>query len=208
MPWSGGRDAGRAFSAGPAVDPSGQLTVTPTADTTGSADITVEAEDDGGTANSGDPISDPATFMIDVIAAADLAVDKTSGTFFTPPGGMLTYTIDVTNAGPSDVVDARVQDDPPARLGNLSWTCTPQGMASCNAGDTGAIDELVTIPEGDSVIFTLDATLQDMDTTPVTNTASVTAPMGLTETASGNNSDSDTDQVGLFVSGFESEEPD
>ena len=196
------------FSTGPALDPSGQLNFTPTADTTGSAAITVEAEDDGGMANGGDPISDPATFTVDVIAAADLAIDKTSGSFFTPPGGMLTYTLLVTNTGPSDAVDARVEDIPPMRLGDLAWSCTPQSNAVCNAGAMGAIDELVSIPEGDSVIFMLDATLQDTGNDPITNTASVTAPVGLTELATGNNTDSDTDPVGMFASGFESVEPD
>ncbi|MEX2498054.1 MAG: Ig-like domain-containing protein [Wenzhouxiangellaceae bacterium] len=196
------------FETPPTVDGNGQLSFTPTPDTNGSAEITMKALDDGGTASGGDPISDPATFTVEVIAAADLAIDKTSGSFFTPPGGRVSYAVQVTNRGPSDIIDARVQDDPPMRLGDLAWSCTPQGNAVCNAGAMGPIDELVTIPEGDSVIFTLDATLQDTDNDPITNTAGVIAPDGLTELDTGNNTDSDTNLVGLFADGFESVEPD
>ena len=138
----------------------------------------------------------------------DLAIDKTSGAMFVEPGGIQTYTIEVSNFGAIDVIDARVEDDPPARLGHLSWTCTSAGMASCNAGGTGPIDELVTIPASDSVTFTLEATLQDTNNEPVTNTASVTAPTGLTDSNGGNNTDSDTDRVALYFSSFESVEPD
>ena len=58
-----------------------------------------------------------------VIAVADLAIDKVSGTVFTNPEASIEYTITVTNPGPSDVLAARVIDMPPARLGNLDWMC-------------------------------------------------------------------------------------
>ena len=138
----------------------------------------------------------------------DLAISKTSGSIFTPPGGTITYTILVNNFGPNDAIGARVLDSPPARLGGLTWICSPQGGAICNASGTGAIDELVDIPGGDSVTFVLEATLQDMDEMPVTNTASVTAPVGANELDAGNNQDSDIDLVALFADGFESLDPD
>ena len=59
------------FSVAPAVDPSGQLTYTPAADTSGSADITLEIMDNGGTDTNGDgnvgvDTSAPQTFTITV----------------------------------------------------------------------------------------------------------------------------------------------
>ena len=60
------------FSAGPAVDPiTGNLTYTPAADANGSADITIELMDNGGTANGGDDTSPPQTFNISVTAVND-----------------------------------------------------------------------------------------------------------------------------------------
>ena len=59
------------FSAAPALAADGTLSYTPAADVSGTADITVELMDDGGTANSGDDTSDPQTFTITVLAVND-----------------------------------------------------------------------------------------------------------------------------------------
>ena len=59
------------FAAGPAVDSSGTLTFTPATDANGSADITLVAQDNGGTANGGNDTSPPQTFTIDVTAVND-----------------------------------------------------------------------------------------------------------------------------------------
>jgi hypothetical protein len=197
------------FAAGPAVDASGRLTFTPAADTLGTAEVEVVAMDDGGLANGGDDTSSTATFTIEVIQAADLAIDKTSGSFFTPPGGALAYELVVTNPGPSDVVGARIEDPEPARLMFGNWQCAPTGLATCDtATGSGPVDVLVTIPEGDSITVSIDAQLTDLDATPVTNIASVTTPAGIEEINAADNVDSDTDPVGLFVDSFESVEPD
>ncbi len=195
------------FDVAPSIDPSGTLTFTPVPDTTGSATIEVVAMDDGGTANGGTDLSDPAPFTIDVIAAADLTIDKTSGSFFTPPERDVSYTIVVSNPGPSDVTQATVTDTPPARLGNVTWTCSAGPGAACNPSGSIEINELVNLPEGTSVTYTLDATLLDDLNDPITNTASVTTPGGVLELVPANNTDSDTDLVGLFADGMESVEP-
>jgi len=138
----------------------------------------------------------------------DLVIDKTSGSFFTPPGGTLTYTVNISNQGPLDAQGAIVEDMPPPRLGNLTWTCSAQGGADCPGSGTGDIDTVVDIPVGDSVTFTLQATLQDTNEIPVTNTAMVIPPAGIEELDAGDNVDSDTDLVAVFASGFETVEPD
>mgnify|MGYP006286433973 CR=1 FL=1 len=197
------------FQSGPAIDATGRLTFTPAPDAAGTAEVEVVAMDDGGMPNGGDDTSAPATFTVEVAKAADLSIDKTSGSFFTPPGGTLTYELVVTNAGPSDVADARIEDPEPSRLTFGNWQCAPAGLATCNAATgSGPVDVEVTIPEGDSVTVTVDAQLTDTDTIPVTNTATVTAPAGVTELAPADNADSDTDAVGMFVDSFETVEPD
>ncbi len=60
------------FSAGPAVAADGTLTYTPADDANGSADITVELMDDGGTADGGVDTSAPQTFTINVTAVNDV----------------------------------------------------------------------------------------------------------------------------------------
>jgi hypothetical protein len=59
------------FGVGPVVAADGTLSFTPASDVNGSADVTVELVDDGGTANGGDDISTPATFTITVSAVND-----------------------------------------------------------------------------------------------------------------------------------------
>lgn len=195
------------FSVAPAIDASGVLSFVSAQGLTGSATVQVMAVDDGGTANGGDNQSAPFDFSIDVIAAADLSIDKYSNTFFVQAGGAVHYTITAYNAGPSDVSQAMVVDQPPARLGNVSWTCTPDPGASCAASGTGPINEPVDLPQGASVRFLLDAILLDSLHEPITNTASITAPMSVMELTPANNSDSDTDRIGLFADSMESMEP-
>ena len=60
------------FSTPPAVDPlTGNLTFTSAPDANGSASITLELMDDGGTASGGNDTSPPATFTINVAAVND-----------------------------------------------------------------------------------------------------------------------------------------
>ncbi|MEM9291943.1 MAG: tandem-95 repeat protein [Acidobacteriota bacterium] len=59
------------FSAGPAISPTGVLSYTPTAATSGSATITVELMDDGGTANGGVDTSPTQDFTITVNSVND-----------------------------------------------------------------------------------------------------------------------------------------
>jgi len=152
----------------------------------------------------GDAGNNMATEDTAVVAVADLAIDKVSGTVFTNPESSIEYTITVSNPGPSDVLAARVVDMPPARLGNLDWMCVGNDGASCsNAAGMGDIDELVDLPAGSSVVFTLIADLLDDLEQPITNTASVVAPADASDPSSANNQASDTDAIGMFADGFE-----
>ncbi|MCU0545336.1 MAG: Ig-like domain-containing protein [Oscillatoriaceae cyanobacterium Prado104] len=61
-----GNDNGALFSVSPAIDPSGQLTFTPAAGVTGTANITLNLTDNGGTANGGVDTSANQTFVINI----------------------------------------------------------------------------------------------------------------------------------------------
>lgn len=195
------------FLQEPEIDATGRLTFTPKPDTTGYAEIEVVAVDSGGAENGGTPSSVVQTFRIEVISAVDLSISKVSDSFFTSPGGNIQYRIEVANTGPSDAVGARVVDDPPVRLGNITWTCIPQSGSTCNSSGVGVINEFVIIPEGSGVTFTLDAAVLDFLNEPITNHAYVDAPVGVLELSENDNTDSDTDLIALFADGMESEEP-
>ena len=59
------------FSAGPAISPTGTLTYTSAANANGTATITINLQDNGGTANGGVDTSGPQTFVITVTAVND-----------------------------------------------------------------------------------------------------------------------------------------
>jgi hypothetical protein len=59
------------FSAAPAISPTGTLTYTPAANANGTATITIDLKDDGGTANGGVDTSPTQTFVITVTAVND-----------------------------------------------------------------------------------------------------------------------------------------
>lgn len=59
------------FSAGPAISPTGTLTYTPANDASGTASITINLKDNGGTANSGNDTSGSQSFTITVNSVND-----------------------------------------------------------------------------------------------------------------------------------------
>src|SRR5262249_6082142 len=73
---------------------------------------------------------------------ADLAIVKTDGVATYTPGNVVTYTITVTNTGPSNVTGATVADTLPAGLTNVTWNSTTNGAASVTSGATGSGNNL------------------------------------------------------------------
>ncbi|WP_034219311.1 DUF11 domain-containing protein, partial [Arenimonas oryziterrae] len=68
------------------------------------------------------PANNSATDTNNVTPVADLSVTKTDGAASVNAGGATSYTIVVTNNGPSDVTAATVVDTAPAGLTIGAWT--------------------------------------------------------------------------------------
>jgi hypothetical protein len=82
-------DSNALFAVQPTIAPDGTLTYTPAANANGSATVTVQLRDNGGTANGGDDLSQSQTFTITVnsvndepsfAVGADQTVDEDAGT--------------------------------------------------------------------------------------------------------------------------------
>jgi uncharacterized repeat protein (TIGR01451 family) len=142
-----------------------------------------------------DPTNDTATDTTAIAPTVDLAITKTNGVSEAVPGLPVTYSIVVTNGGPSAAVDARVVDPLPAALAGGTWTCTAAAGSSCPVSGTGGIDATVLVGPGSSVTFTLTADVDPAATGTVVNTATVTPPAGTTDTSPGNDSATDTDAL-------------
>jgi len=93
------------FSVQPAIDASGALTYTPTANANGSALVTVRAHDNGGTLNGGINTSAPQTFLISMVAVNDPpSFTKGADQLVAEDSGAQTATSWATaiSAGPAD----------------------------------------------------------------------------------------------------------
>src|SRR5205823_270274 len=127
-----------------------------------------------------------------VIARADLSIAKSNTPDPVTAGQSLTYTIVVTNNGPSDAQNVQVTDALPSQLTGATYCdttgCTP------SAPWTGS-DSLGTIVAGGSRTITIQATIKanTPDGSSFDNTASVSSPT--TDPGPSANSSTDTTHV-------------
>jgi uncharacterized repeat protein (TIGR01451 family) len=128
-------------------------------------------------------------------ASADLAITKTDGVTTATAGGSVTYTITASNAGPSNATGATVADTFPASL-TCTWTCLGSAGGTCTAAGSGNINDTVNLPSGGSVTYTASCSISGAATGSLSNTATVTAPGGVTDPTPGNNSATDIDALG------------
>ncbi|MFY9821833.1 MAG: DUF11 domain-containing protein [Thermoanaerobaculia bacterium] len=141
------------------------------------------------------PGNNSATDSDTLGASADLAITKTDGVVTATPGGSVTYTITASNAGPSNATGATVADTFPASL-TCTWTCVGAGGGTCTASGSGNINDTVNLPSGGSVTYTASCNISAAATGTLSNTATVTAPAGVTDPTPGNNSATDSDGLG------------
>ena len=127
---------------------------------------------------------------------ADLAITKDDGsTVYTSPTD-ITYTIVVSNDGPSDVAGVNITDNAPAGTTITSWTAVANGSSSvANASGSGDIDETVYVAVGhdNTIAFTVIVHVPEGFVSYVENTASIGLPAGVTDPELSNNSATDTD---------------
>jgi uncharacterized repeat protein (TIGR01451 family) len=103
------------------------------------------------------PANNSATDTDTLTAQADLAITKSDGVSEVNDNSTTTYTIVVSNAGPSGVTGATVSDPVPFRVG-FSYSAIGSGGASgFTASGTGAINDSVDLPAGATITYTLVA---------------------------------------------------
>ncbi|HET9913077.1 MAG TPA: hypothetical protein VFQ13_14375 [Anaerolineales bacterium] len=123
---------------------------------------------------------------------ADLQITMIDGTGIYVSGGTLTYTIVVSNTGPSSVTGATVTDNFSVQISGATGSCAVAGGAVCGWSGSGNINDTVNLPVGSSITYTVTVTINPGATGSLVNTASVGIPAGYTESNSANNSVTDT----------------
>ena len=139
---------------------------------------------------------------------ADLSISKSNGTNFVNGAAPVDYLIVVSNAGPAGVIGARVSDAIGAGtdFSAATWQCTALNGAACPImlSGSGALDAMVDLPAAAAVQFLFSALPNAGSETPISNVASVTPPLAITDTNLNNNVASDGPDIrGVFRNGFE-----
>jgi uncharacterized repeat protein (TIGR01451 family) len=124
-----------------------------------------------------DGCNDTVTFTITVPATlADISITKTDSPDPVAPGGDLTYTITVNNAGPDPAAPIAMTDTLPAEVTFQSlafpapWNCTTPAVGS---GGTITCTR-AALPSGGSAVFTLGTkVLASVTSGTISNTATV-----------------------------------
>ena len=134
---------------------------------------------------------------------ADVAVTKTHSGGPFAPGDTVTYTVTVTNQGPTDAVDIPLLDFVPSDLSNVSWQCQismPSGsLDDCQTltGSGNTINTRLSLGSGGVATFTIEGTLLPTPPGTLTNVVAVgsrdrnEAAPGITDSDITNNTASD-----------------
>jgi uncharacterized repeat protein (TIGR01451 family) len=130
------------------------------------------------------PLNDSRSEPTTVVARADVRITK-SGPASVPPGGIATYTVTITNAGPSSASGVVLLDPTPAGLVPLSVTgaCTalPCALGSVAPSEQRVVTVSFSVPSGYSgPIIDNTATVQTttLDVDPTNNTATARTLLG------------------------------
>jgi uncharacterized repeat protein (TIGR01451 family) len=125
-----------------------------------------------------------ATLVIN--PSADLRLTKTTSNPTPNAGGTFTYTIVIGNNGPSAVTNATWTDTLPAGLGTITNIVPSAGISAAAVGST--LSGTSTLASGQVATVTFQVSVAGNASGVLTNTASVTPPVGTTDPVPANNS--------------------
>ena len=137
------------------------------------ATVTGQSPDAQAITTISDDPSTPALLdstLVTVTTTADLVTVKTNNQTVYVPGSTVTYTITITNNGPSNAHDIQVADALPAGITQMSWTGN-------GTGGTGALSDVIPmLANGSSSTYTVSIEVPDSYTGNLVNTVNVTSP--------------------------------
>ncbi|MCA9216017.1 MAG: DUF11 domain-containing protein, partial [Planctomycetales bacterium] len=179
--------------AGSSITYTVTATVSPSATATFTNTVTVAAP--VGTVET-DSANNVATDTNQIGDVVDLQITKDDGVTTVVPGESVTYTIVVTNAGPSDVTGATITDNFPTELEGITFTSSVTGVVSGNsATGSDGIADTVDMEAGSTITYLVTGAVTSSATGTISNTATVAAPNGVTELDTSNNNATDEDTL-------------
>ena len=129
-----------------------------------------------------DPSKSSATATSTAGQSSDLGVTVVASPATPIVGTTVTYTITITNNGPSLATGAKLLDAFSSAYASVTFTSVAAGGATGNtASGTGDLSETLTLPPGASAVYTVSAKLSPQVTGLVTNSARVSPPAGVSD---------------------------
>ncbi|MGH2937318.1 MAG: isopeptide-forming domain-containing fimbrial protein [Solirubrobacterales bacterium] len=119
------------------------------------------------------PVKDEGHFVIHRIA--DLAIEKKASPENVVGGENITYTVTVTNHGPSDATNAVVTDNIPGGTEFLKAGPKPGKLGSCNFAAGAVTCNVPVLTNGATTEFEIEVEVESGRLTPITNIAEVNA---------------------------------
>ena len=146
--------------------------------------------------NDPNPGNNTATDTDSITVKADLKVTVTDGKTAAVPGTKDTYMIIVTNAGPSNIAGAVIQDHFPSTFTGVTFTATQSGGATgFTSRGSGDVSQTVAMPSGSHITYKATGTISASATSSISNTATVSVPTGVIDPNTANNTATDTDTL-------------
>lgn len=145
---------------------------------------------------------------VNIVPMVDVSADINDGTLGVSTGASSVYTVVVSNAGPSSVVDLRLTSAV-IGLGDLDWQCVQaQSSATCPLPDVGAgtFNTSLALDAGQSMRFEVVGTVLGEVGSVVIHSVQLTPPAGTTAIHPGNDHATDINVVippAIFSNGFE-----
>ncbi len=131
-----------------------------------------------------------------LLGSADVRVSKTDGVTTVQAGGSTTYTIIVSNSGPDNLAGIGVLDNAPSGMTFTSWNCSPSAGSSCtDATGSGDLNTTVSLLNGGTATFSVNASIASAASGSATNTVTVVEPATVNDPDRTNNMAMDTDAI-------------
>lgn len=133
------------------------------------------------------------------------AAISTTPSLYTP-GAAISHTITISNAGPANAPSVIVVDAFPAAYTGTTWACAASAGATCTSGGSGNISQVVNLPTGSHVTYTVNATVAAGSSGILSNTVTTVVNAPASDPNTGNNTataNTAPESDRIFASGFE-----
>ncbi len=198
-PSSGSYNAATSQWTGVNIPTNGTVTLTLNCNISASASdpITVRVVVDTPGQNDINAVNDSSSDTDTIAGSSDLSVAKSDGKTSVLAGSPNSYTITVTNNGPTTLASLFINDTLPASLQNPTFTPS-QGVYNISNGELTGLN----LAPSQSITLVVAGTVAAGTSGTITNTVTVSPPVGVSDPNAANNTAVDTTTAGFSITGF------